>query len=239
MIVFGLVEDNERYRSLIKKEISKIDDSKLIIDSANGYELLLKLNNAKKLPDILLLDIELPKIDGLLLTSYISQVYPSIKMIGVSSHSNEALVTEVLSEGAISFISKHFTSPNSAVYKQTYGNRNVFKEAIDQTILNTSYIDDLLFNKGRELKLSTSTNLLIKKTFPELTLIHRQFLLLNTADLSYQEIASIMNKSLPSIKKYLAYFLNKFELKNKAELITCCIKNGFVKLPAYYDQFAN
>lgn len=115
MIAFGLVEDNEWYRKLIKKELSKLNDSSLVIDVVDGYELLIKLNSAKKLPDILFLDIELPKIDGLLLTSYISQVYPSIKMIGVSSHSNKTLVTEVLSEGAISFISKHFTSPESAI----------------------------------------------------------------------------------------------------------------------------
>lgn len=239
MIAFGLVEDNERFRKLIKKEISKLNDSTLVIDVVDGYELLLKLNVAKKLPDILLLDIELPKIDGLLLTSYISQVYPSIKMIGVSSHSNKALVTEVLSEGAISFISKHFTSPESAIYKHTYGNRNSFKEAIDQTILNNTYIDDLLFNKGKELKLSTSTNQLINKKFPELTSIHKQFLLLNAAALSYQEIALVMNKSLPTIKKYLSFLLDKFEVKNKVELVTFCIKNGLVKLPSYYDQFVN
>ncbi|WP_026764491.1 response regulator transcription factor [Sediminibacterium salmoneum] len=239
MIQIGLVEDNERYRLLIKNEIGKVKNSKLIIDASDGFELLLNLNLAKKLPDILLLDIELPKIDGLLLTSYISRTYPSIKIIGVSSHSNKALVTEVLNEGARSFISKHFTSPNSAIYKQAYGNRSVFREALDYTILNSTYIDDLLFNKGKELKLSSSTNQIIDKKIPELTLIQRQFLLLNAADLSYSEIALIMNKSLPSIKKYLAYFLEKFEVKNKSELITYCIKNGFVKLPALYNQYAN
>ena len=66
------------------------------------------LQNTKHLPDILLLDIKMPKIDGLLLTQYITFIHPSIKIIGVSSHSNEALVTEVLSEGALGFITKSF-----------------------------------------------------------------------------------------------------------------------------------
>jgi DNA-binding NarL/FixJ family response regulator len=88
----------------------------------------------------------MPKIDGLLLTQYITFIHPSIKIIGVSSHSNEALVTEVLSEGALGFITKFFLKRESAVYQGTYGNRNILFEAMDAALDNKEYIDSLLFN---------------------------------------------------------------------------------------------
>ena len=66
------------------------------------------------MPDCILLDIQMPKIDGLLLAQYISHKYPQLKMIGVSTHSNVELVTEVLSEGATAFISKYFTNKELA-----------------------------------------------------------------------------------------------------------------------------
>jgi DNA-binding NarL/FixJ family response regulator len=236
MMLFALAEDDVRYRLLIKEELNLYKKNQLIIDAHDGLELLLGLKKAKKMPDCILLDIQMPKIDGLLLTQYISFKYPDLKMIGISSHSNLEIVTEVLSEGAIAFISKHFTHRDSVIYASCFGERNVFFEAIESAINSKQYIDLLLINKPKEMKLSKSTATIRKNHYPDLTENQIEFIILNAADLSYDEIADIMQLSRSSIKSFYNQLAKLFEIHSRAELVTYCVKRGLVKLPSYYDK---
>lgn len=90
MLRIAIAEEEEKHLKAIIKEVTAYKKNEINIVSNNGYELLMALQTVKQLPDILLLDIKMPKMDGLLLTQYISFKHPSIKIIGVSSHSNEA-----------------------------------------------------------------------------------------------------------------------------------------------------
>lgn len=239
MITFALAEDDEQYRFLIKQELKQLAETNLIFDAVDGYALLTKLNNAKELPEILLLDIDLPKADGLLLTMYITRKYPSIKIIGISSHCNKELVTEVLSEGAISFISKHFASKTSAIYQAAFGKRNILFEAINDTLAGKQYTDTMFFNEVDQLTLSKSTKKIILEKFPLLTHTQIKFLILNATALSFKEIGLVMNKSMASVKGYYNTLSLRFKVNSRTELSHFCIKNGLVKLPAFYDKMAN
>ena len=57
--------------------------------------------------------------------------------------------------------------------------------------------------------------------------------------LSYKEIALIMNKSVASVKGYCNTLSLQFKVNNRTELSHFCIKNGLVKLPAFYDKMVN
>ncbi|MDP1843268.1 MAG: response regulator transcription factor [Sediminibacterium sp.] len=236
MILFALAEDDVRYRLLIKEELKLYKKNQIIIDANDGLELLLGLNKVKKMPDCILLDIQMPKIDGLLLAQYISHKYPELKMIGISTHSNIEIVTEVLSEGAIAFISKYFTHKESAIYQSCFGERNIFFEAIESATNNNQYIDLLLINKPKEMKLSRSTAAIRQNDYPELTENQIEFIILNAADLSFDEIADIMQLSRSSIKSFYNQLAKLFDIHSRAELVTFCIKRGLIKLPSYYDK---
>lgn len=239
MDFFALVEDDLRYSYLIKEELKLITKSKIIIDVNNGFELLMALNKTKKTPDILLLDIQLPKIDGLLLTQYIKFNYPQIKIIGISSHCNESLVSEVLNEGAQAFISKLFINRESAIYQNTIGNRNILFESIQSIKKGDTYIDELLINNSAKMRLSVTTSEIRNKHFPNLTKNQIEFLILNAADLSFEEISEIMQIGKSSIKNYYNQLAKYFEIHSRTELITFSIKRGLIKLPSYYDKFNN
>jgi DNA-binding NarL/FixJ family response regulator len=239
MINLALAEDKEHHNARIVKAVAKYRDLNLSINAANGYDLLLKLNSAKDLPKILLLDIEMPKIDGLICTSYLRIKYPSIKIIGVSTHSNEALVAEVLTEGATSFITKHFVEPESISYKPTYGNRDILREAIDHTLMHKSFIDVLIYNKKKELEKTLSTIFLRTQKYPALSNQLTEFLILNATNLPFEDIAQIMIKSRASIKSYCDKLSTLFEVNSRAEVISYCLKHGLVKLPNLFDKFAS
>lgn len=236
MMLFALAEDDFRFRTLIKEELKLYKKNQLIIDAHDGLELLLGLNISKKMPHIILLDIQMPKVDGLLLAQYISHKYPQVKMIGISTHSNVEIVTEVLSEGAIAFISKHFAHRDSGIYISCFGDRNVFFEAIESAAKSEQYIDLLLINKPKEMKLSKSTSAIRQKEYPNLTPNQIEFIILNAADLSYDEIAKIMQLSRSSVKSFYNQLAKLFDIHSRAELVTYCVKRGLVKLPSYYDK---
>lgn len=238
MITFGLAEDNEYHSGLVKKALKNFKlENKLLFDAENGYELLNKLNGCKQLPNILLLDIEMPKIDGLIATTYISKKYPTIKIMGISGHCNEPLVSEVLSEGATSFITKHFTVNDSVIAQMVYKFNDIFLEAVTDTLANKQYIDIMLYNKKGNIRISKSTQSIIKEKFPNLSHIHIEFLTLNAADLSFEEIAKLMNKSIASVKAYNERLCEAFNVANRAELSKFCAKHGIIKVATYYDKY--
>lgn len=181
----------------------------------------------------------MPKIDGLILTQYITFKYPSIKIIGISSHSNEALVTEVLSEGAIGFITKYFLAKDSIPYLATYKNRNILEEAIDAVLQNVEYIDCLLFNSTKTFKKTLSTKKIIREKYSNFSDLEIEYLILNAADLSHKEIAKIMNKSDASVKHYYNCISTDLNITSRSELVYYCTTNGIVKHPMFYDKMAS
>ena len=238
MLRIAIAEDEERHLNPLIKEVTAFKKNKINIVAKNGLELLMSLQNTKHLPDILLLDIKMPKIDGLIITQYITYYYPSIKIIGVSSHSNEALVTEVLSEGAIGFITKFVLNKESAIYLGTYGNRNILFEAIEAALDNKEYIDILLFNHNGSIKKSISTKTIINENFANMPKAHIQYLILNVANLSHSEIAKVMNKSVASVKNYFNLIAAEFDVNTRSELVYYCTTHGIVKHPNYYANKA-
>lgn len=239
MLRIAIAEDEERHLNPLLKEVTAFKKNEINIVAKNGLELLMSLQNTKHLPDILLLDIKMPKIDGLIITQYITYYYPSIKIIGVSSHSNEALVTEVLSEGAIGFITKFILNKASAIYFGTYGNRNILFEAMEAALDNKEFIDSLLFNQRDSIKKSKSTKTIINENFANMPKAHIQYLILNAANLSHSEIAKVMNKSVASVKNYFNLIAAEFDVNTRSELVYYCTTHGIVKHPSYFDKTAN
>ncbi|MEO0066012.1 MAG: Response regulator uvrY [Bacteroidota bacterium] len=239
MLRIAIAEDEERHLTPIIQEVSAFKKAQINIISKNGFDLLMSLKTVKHLPEILLLDIKMPKIDGLLLTQHLTFIHPSIKIIGVSSHSNEALVTEVLSEGACGFITKFLLNKASAIYQGTYGNRNILIEAMEAVLDNKEYIDSLLFNQSGSIKKSKSTKAIIRENFENLPDTQIEYLILNAANLSHTEIAKIMNKSLASVKNYFNLLSAELNVSTRSELVYYCTTNGIVKHPKFYDKSAN
>ncbi|MBX9733138.1 MAG: response regulator [Chitinophagaceae bacterium] len=239
MITIAIAEDKPADLRRLEKSVQSHKEYKHIFSATNGLDLLHKIHACSELPQILLLDIEMPKLDGLLATTYLYHKFPMLKIIGASSHSNKDLVTQVISEGAISFITKHFLEPDSISYKPIYGKRNVLKESIDFTLQNKSYIDLLLFNNVEEIQKTKSTAYLRHQKYPNLPSTITEFLILNAAELTFDEIGDIMSKSKASVKKYSIYAGELFKVKGASEIKSHCIKHGLVKLPSLFDKNFN
>ena len=237
MLTIGIADNNTAEREGLIKQVALLGH-KLLLTAVNGYDLLeqlLKLQT-EKLPKLLLLDINMPKINGLIVTIYCAFKYPSIKIIGVSSHTNDQLITEVVTEGASAFITKYFLTPNSIVYKDNYGTTNVLQIAIKAVLEGQLFIDKLLINNPATIKPTPTTASIIATHHKYLKPKHIEFAILNAAGLSLKEISHLMHTSVNTVKDYNELLCKRFGVANHAQLALACIQHSIVKQATYYDN---
>jgi DNA-binding NarL/FixJ family response regulator len=237
MITVAIAEDDAPSMRALQHEVAALG-YKILLTAPNGKDLLQQLQKLKadKLPTVLLLDINMPYVNGLLVTTYCSLKYPSIKIVGVSSHTNERLIREVLAEGANCFISKYFLTKDSVVYQTYLKHRNVIQEAIQSALKGEKMIDELIVNEPNKIGTSVATKQVIAVNYHHLKPKLIEFAILNAAELSFNDIASLMNVSYASVKDYCKTLCAQFNVADRHELTIKCMQFGIIKLAVYYDD---
>ena len=107
-----LVDDHNVVRSGLATFLRAYEDLELVGEAKNGLEAL-NLCHQKK-PDVILMDLMMPEMDGIAATRAILADYPEIKIIAMTSFEEEELVQGVLAAGAISYLLKNVTSDELA-----------------------------------------------------------------------------------------------------------------------------
>jgi DNA-binding NarL/FixJ family response regulator len=101
----AIAEDHKPYREEIVKVLNQEDDFEVILQVDNGKELLENLMKIK--PDVILMDIRMPVMDGIEATNQIKKTHPEIKIIALSQYDNESNIIEMNIHGVNSFIGKN------------------------------------------------------------------------------------------------------------------------------------
>lgn len=103
-IKLALAEDHKEFRKAIKRLIHLEGDLEVILEAENGLHLLDQLK--AKTPNIILMDIRMPKMNGIEATVRIKEEYPEIKIIAFSQYDQEENIIEMNIHGVKSFIGK-------------------------------------------------------------------------------------------------------------------------------------
>jgi len=135
MISLTLVDDNVFFRQVLKTHLSVCSDVQMMFDSANGQDLLNELADCapSALPDIILLDLNMPVLDGRKTAKIIREKYPFIKIVMISLHFNKHVVSELLKCGVRGFIKKSIEAKelevviNTVAHDQIYMGQGLFK----------------------------------------------------------------------------------------------------------------
>src|SRR5689334_25400224 len=99
-----LVDDHAMLRKGLAVFLTSYSDLKLVGEAANGQEALVLC--AEKQPDVILMDLMMPVMDGITTTRLIRHDYPEIQVIALTSFGEETLIKEILAAGAISYLFK-------------------------------------------------------------------------------------------------------------------------------------
>lgn len=104
MIKVLLVDDHDLVRSGIKKLLSDSHDIEIVGEAASGIEALKLVERLK--PNVVLMDVNMPEMDGLEATKKIHQKYPNVKVLVLSVHDDDPYPSRVLQAGALGYITK-------------------------------------------------------------------------------------------------------------------------------------
>jgi len=211
-----LADDHQIFRDGIKSLLSDESNLEIIGEASNGDELLSLLKT--KSPDILILDVTMPKITGIELTKIITEQYPDIKILILSMHKNEEFVITAMINGAKGYLPKDTSRKelldaiNSIANGEEYLGKLISSSILKSYIKKSSSCFDRL-NKDEQL---TGREIEI------IELIGKGF--------SNKEIADKLFISVRTVDSHKNHIMCKLKLRTTAELIIYGIKNKIIEI---------
>lgn len=207
-----IVDDHTLFRNGLRILINNMDEYQVVSEAANGRQFLEQLNDG--LPDLVLMDISMPVMDGIEASTIAHEKYPDLKIITLSMYGEEDYYYKMVNAGVKGFVLK-----NSDI-------REV-KAALDIIYEGGSFFSsELLQNLVSNLKSSSKS----KDFHAELSEREMEILILICQGMSNQEIADKLFISKRTVDKHRANILEKSESKNTAQLVVYAIKNKLVEL---------
>jgi NarL family two-component system response regulator LiaR len=204
-----LVDDHNVVRSGLATFLRAYDDLELVGEAKNGLEALNLCR--KKKPDVILMDLMMPEMDGIAATRAILADYPDIKIIAMTSFEEEELVQGVLAAGAISYLLKNVSSDElaAAIRAAFLGRSTLSPEAATALIHATRPTKQPLYDlTEREMEV---LNLVVQGN-------------------SNQQIADALVISVATVKAHISNILSKLQVSSRAEAIAYAIKHKIVTL---------
>lgn len=183
-------------------------DYKVSIEAYNGAELIEKIEQASALPDVCLLDISMPVMNGFEALTIIKQRWKSIKVIMQSTYYNEFNILKAFREGASAYL------PKDADPKE-------IKSAIDTVCDDGFHYSE--WEKEHVLPHIQDKTILTTINDKEI-----EFLKHICSDMTYEDIAAVIGKSARTVEGYRDALFQKLKLKNRTELALFAIRSGLV-----------
>jgi two-component system, NarL family, response regulator LiaR len=204
-----LVDDHNVVRSGLATFLRAYDDLELVGEAKNGLEALNLCR--KKKPDVILMDLMMPEMDGITATRAILADYPDIKIIAMTSFEEEELVQGVLSAGAMGYLLKNVTADDLA---------KAIRDAVSGRSTLSPEAATALIHATRPTKQ------------PSFDLTEREMEVLNLVvqGHSNQQIADAMVISVATVKAHISSILSKLQVSSRAEAIAYAIKHKIVTL---------
>jgi two-component system, NarL family, invasion response regulator UvrY len=187
----------------------------ILFEADNGKDLLQKLDPGN-LPDIILMDINMPEMDGCEATDWLRQHYPGIKVLALSMYNNESSIIRMLKCGARGYILK-----DSRPTQLQAALESLMKEGFHYSeLLNGKLIHAInRMGNGAE-NIATLIHLHEKET---------EFLKLCCSEFTYKEIADRLSVSPRTIDGYRDTLFEKLHVKSRIGLVMYAVKNSIVQ----------
>lgn len=204
MIKIAVAEDNSFLAQSLINKLGLFDDFKVKFHAIDGEDLLANLEVNSNL-DVILMDIQMPNLNGIEATQQVSQKYPHIKIIMLTVIDDEQSIYESIKSGAIGYILKE-SSPQEvfdSIHEIMNGGAPMSPE-IARKALRIIKNPESLQEEALDFNLSTRETDVLNQL---------------CSGLNYQQIASNLIISPNTVRRHMENIYKKMEVKNKAELV--------------------
>ena len=207
-----IVDDHLLIAKALGSILANFEDFEVMYECASGLQLQQRLDSdADSRPDVVLLDVSMPVMDGFEVASWLKANYPQILVMALSMQDDEQSVVKMVKNGAKGYLLKN-------VHPQELAN------AIRALVTKGIYFPDWATSKV----FSSLSNDTIQ-TVPSIQFSDRERELLkySSSEMSYKEIADKMCCSTRTVEAYRDSLFEKLGLKSRVGLAVYAIKNGF------------
>jgi DNA-binding NarL/FixJ family response regulator len=210
----SIVDDHRLFREGIAELIGRFDGYKILNQFSGGQEFINSLKSGV-MPDLAILDVQMPGLDGEETARWLKKNHPSIKILSLTMHDDEYNILRMIKAGSRGYVLKS-AEPNE------------LKLALDQIVHHNYYHSDLVANTllknliqpGEEIA-PTQFHFMNKDL---------EFLQLICSELTYKEIADKLQVSIRTVDGYRESLFDRCQAKSRVGLAIFAIKNNLVKI---------
>lgn len=214
-IKLAIADDHPLFRKGLATEIEEFDGVELIIQASNGKELIEKIEKQK--PDVILMDLKMPDMDGVKATAYIKEKWPDIKIIVLTMYDGECTIANLMKKGANGYLVKN-TEPEEI--------KNAIYTVMEKGNFYCDTVSEAMHKRLSDLKeLKPALDYVSNLSENELKVLE-----LICHGFTTSDIAGKMNLGFKTIEGYRTKLHEKCCVKNTAQLVIFALENDLVDL---------
>jgi len=200
-----IVDDHVLLAQAIEELINGFNRFKTLYLCKNGKELLDKMRMPANVPDVILMDVNMPILNGIDATKMVKENFPNVKVVALSVEKDEDVILGMLRAGAVGYLMKD--SEKEVLLK-------ALEQVVDEGYYHTNTVTRLLVG-----------NLIKGPTGEELKEREIEFIKLACTEMTYKQIAEIMFVSPKTVEGYRDSLYEKLNIKNRIGLVLYAIRS--------------
>ncbi|AXT58870.1 DNA-binding response regulator [Aquimarina sp. AD10] len=208
-----IVDDHLLFAQSLESLISKLEEYEVLAILKNGKELTQYYKHKRKVPDLILLDVKMPVMDGVQTMQWLKEHRSEQKVLALTMEDDEDTIIKMIRAGAKGYLLKDIHPEN-------------FEFAMKMVIEQGFYYSGKIENALRHFEEGGGS----VEFHERLTDKERGFLKLACSELTYKDIAGEMGLSPKTIENYRETVFRKLEVKTRVGLVIYCMKNKLFKV---------
>jgi RNA polymerase sigma factor (sigma-70 family) len=221
-----LVDDQDLVRTSLKTFLSTQPDMVVAAEADNGADAIRLVQEHQ--PDLVLMDITMPKVDGHLIAHQICQLCTTCRVLILTIHTDRDYFLKMLAAGASGYLTKQAAADELLDAIHTIANGGVYLQPEMLTWLLQDY--QQLVSQAKAQTIQTEDNHTAQRHLEALSAREKQVLKLVTQSLTNTEIGKLLAISPKTVARHRERIMNKLDFHSTTELVKFAIRTGLVTL---------
>ena len=217
-----IVDDHPLFREGLRRVLEAEDDILVEAEVADGHEAIALARQIH--PDVVLLDISLPSMNGLQVTREIKASLPDTAVINLTAYHDEEQIIHAINAGASAYYPKE-VMPDTLMFAVRHVTQGQW--VIDDRVLNEDELGDWLFDQYRQI---AATGIVDDSRFVPLSAREMEVLQYVVRGSSNKGIAYALQISQQTVKNHISSILRKLDAKDRTEAAVYALRHGWIRL---------